>query len=122
MGGILWHVAMVPPDSFYLVDRTGTLTVATTDPKSHTVYLSWDLKGEFLARVVIHELGHCAMVSFDLISEIRRMVAPKYWVEMEEFCCNLIADYGYTIYKDAYLILGDEALSIMPYELEKVIA
>lgn len=122
MGGIIWRVVIVPPDSMELVDRTGTLTVATTDPSSHTVFLSENLTGDFLARVVVHELGHCAMISFDLISEIRRMVAPRYWVEMEEFCCNLIADYGYTIYSDAYHILGEEALYIVPKELEKVIA
>lgn len=122
MGGIIWRVVIVPPDSMELVDRTGTLTVATTDPSSHMVFLSENLTGDFLARVVVHELGHCAMISFDLISEIRRMVAPRYWVEMEEFCCNLIADYGYTIYSDAYHILGEEALYIVPKELEKVIA
>lgn len=113
---------MVPPFSSELIDRTGTLTVATTDPKSHTVYLSKDLTGEFLARVLIHELGHCAMISFGLIEEIRDMVPPENWVQMEEFCCNLIADYGYTIYSDAYHIIGDQALYIIPQELEKVIS
>lgn len=122
MGGTLWRVVIVPPDSFELIDRTGTLTVATTDPSSNTMYLSEDLTGEFLARVVIHELGHCAMISFGLIDEIRRLVPPRNWVEMEEFCCNLIADYGYTIYSDAYHILGEQALYLIPAEIEKVIA
>lgn len=122
MGGILWRVAVVPAHSDVLVDRTGTLTVATTDPTTHTVYLSESLSGAFLARVVVHELGHCAMVSFGLISEIRRLVPPGNWVEMEEFCCNFIADYGYTIYSDAYHILGQEALYIVPEFIEKFVA
>lgn len=122
MGGILWHVVIVPPDSCELVNRTNTATVATTDPATHTVYLSESLSGEFLARVFIHELGHCAMVSFGLIDEIRRLVPPTNWVEMEEFCCNFIADYGYEIYSDAYYVLGDAAIHIVPGYIERFIA
>lgn len=62
------------------------------------------------------------MVSFGLIDEIRQLVPPENCIAMEEFCCNLIADYGYTIYSDAYRILGNEALYLVPVELEKVIA
>lgn len=122
MGGIYWRVVMVPPDSVELIDRTGSLTVATTDPTNHTVYLAETLTGEFLAHVLIHELGHCAMVSFGLIDDLRRMVKPDYWVEMEEWVCNFLADYSYEIYCDAYRVLGVEALYLIPKELERLIA
>lgn len=105
-----------------LYDRTGKLTVATTDPVSHTVYLSTKLRGQFLMRVFIHELGHCVMVSYDLIDQIHRMVKPEYWIEAEEWICNFIADYGITIFSIAYSKLGYKAWMVVPPELEKLVS
>lgn len=122
MNGISWHVKRVSPYSPELVDRTGTRTVATTDPREHIIFLSWDLSGHFLNTVLIHELGHCAMVSFDLLEEIHRMVRPEYWVEAEEFICNFIADYGLSIFKIVYDVLGDQAMLFLPSEIERWIA
>lgn len=117
-----WHVAFVDPSSGWLVDRTGNLTVATTDPHTRCIYLSTDLSGDFLNRVLIHELGHCVMISYDLLDDIHRMVYPEYWIEAEEWVCNFIADYGLKIFSEAYRILGDDAWLVVPYELEKMVA
>lgn len=122
LGGIFWRVRSVNPNSAMLIDRTGAHTVATTDPITHTVYISNQLAGEFLTHVIIHELGHCAIISFSLQDDIRRMVRPEYWIEAEEWACNFIADYGMRIFRAAYQILGDEALEYLPYELERLIA
>lgn len=122
LGGIFWRVRTVNPNSAMLIDRTGTHTVATTDPITHTVYISNQLAGEFLTHVIIHELGHCAIISFGLQDDIRRMVRPEYWIEAEEWACNFIADYGMRIFRATYQILGDEALEYLPYELERLIA
>lgn len=105
-----------------LVDRTSTRTVATTDPGTGCVYISNDIHGEFLLRVLLHELGHCAMVSFDLLYDIHKMVKPRYWVRAEEWVCNFIADYGLTIFNIAFSVLGYEAFQIVPKELERFIA
>lgn len=86
------------------------------------VYISNQLAGEFLTHVIIHELGHCAIISFGLQDDIRRMVRPEYWIEAEEWACNFIADYGMRIFRATYQILGDEALEYLPYELERLIA
>lgn len=118
MNGYLWEVRFVDPYDPMLVDRTDTLRVATTDPYTLTVYLSDDLEGEFLNHVLIHELGHCTMFSFHLIPQIHRMVKPKYWVEMEEWVCNFIADYGMSIFSIMYKTLGEKAIWVVPYELE----
>lgn len=112
----------VDPSSDWLVDRTGNLTVATTDPHTRYIYLSTDLSGDFLNRVLIHELGHCVMISYDLLDDIHRMVYPEYWIEAEEWVCNFIADYGLKIFSEAYRILGDDAWLVVPYELEKMVA
>ena len=84
-----------------LMDRTGTFTVATTDPITRTVYLSSDLHDGMLVKVLIHELGHCAMISFNLIEDIHRMVKPEYWFEAEEWLCNFLSDYGFKIFSIA---------------------
>lgn len=40
-----------------LVDRSGRLTVATTDPTSLTVYISEGLSDEYKTEILLHELG-----------------------------------------------------------------
>lgn len=120
MNGYSWRVCYVDADDPMLVDRTGRVTVATTDPGTLTVYILRDLDGEFLTRVLIHELGHCAMFSFGLLDDIHRMVHPRYWLEAEEWVCNFIADYGMKIFSTAYRVLGDRAIEIIPYEIERI--
>lgn len=105
-----------------LVDRTGQLTVGTTDPSTLRVYISRDLGGSMLTRVLIHELGHCAIFSFGLLDDIHRMIHPRYWLEAEEWVCNFIADYGMRIFSVAYDILGERAIEIVPYEVERLVA
>lgn len=122
MNGILWRVEIVDPDSPMLVDRTRTHTVATTDPSNHTVYLSSELQGPFFIKVLLHELGHCVMVSYGLIEKIRASVYPEQWIEAEEWICNFIADYGFKIFSAAYKIVGEDAWRFLPQELEKFVA
>lgn len=122
MGDLLWRVCRCLPDDSILVDRTGRLTLATTDPETLTVYLSEELTGEELNRVLVHEMGHCALYSFDLLKTIHRMTYPAYWIEAEEWVCNLIADYGMQIFSAARHVLGEAALDIVPREVERLIA
>ena len=121
LNGYLWKVKYVEPLSQVLVDRTGHLTVATTDPLTYTIYLANHLEGDFLNRVLIHELGHAAIISFNLLDDIHRMTKPEYWIEAEEWVCNFIADYGVQIYAAAHDILGDAAWLYVPYGLEKLL-
>lgn len=122
MNGLYWNVKEVPANSSALFDRTGRLTVATTDPITRSIYISEDIYGSFKTRVMIHELGHCAMVSFGLIDDIHYNLPPDQWIEAEEWVCNFIADYGFDIFMSAQNILGPDALRSVPYELEKLIA
>lgn len=122
LNGDLWYVKSVDPNDPELVDRTGKLCLATTNPIHRCVYLSNKLRGTLFSRVLIHELGHCAMISFNLLDEIHNMVKPEYWVDAEEFICNFIADYGLTIFNSAYQLFGEDALRYIPSEIEKIIA
>lgn len=97
---------MVPPDSPLLFDRTGKQCVATTDPNTQCIYLSGILQGEFRKTVLLHEMGHCVMLSYGLVLAIRAKLPRHLWVEAEEWCCNLIADYGEEILTKTDAILA----------------
>ena len=122
MNGLHWSVRWTNPGNPILIDRTLRKTCAVTDPDTMTIYLSNRLSGALLNRVLIHELSHCVMFSYNLVGKIHRMCKKRYWIEMEEFCANLLADYGNQIYGLAYSILGNEAIHIVPYELERLVA
>lgn len=122
INGEHWGVRMVDRSSNALIDRTGERRLATTDPHTMTVYLSSDLSGDMLARVLIHEIGHCVMWSHGLIYELHEMVKPRYWVKAEEWVCNLIADYGVEIYKAARSVIGTNAIMLIPDALDRIAA
>ena len=117
-----WRVERVAWDEPVLVDRTGSLCLATTDPKTMTVYVADWVEGSFLARVLIHEMAHATMWSFGLIPELRRMVRPEHWVEAEEWVCNFLADHGIGIYDSAAKVLGGKAIDCIPPAMRSLIA
>lgn len=118
MNDIIWRVYFVHPSSVYLIDRTGNRTVATTDVRTKCVYLSEELYGDFLKRVVLHELGHCALYSYGLLDDIHKVITPSKWVESEEWICNLIADYGEIIFNTLYDLYGTHAWLEVPKLIE----
>lgn len=112
MGNYLWHICFVGPDSPFLVDRTGNLTVATTDFSTKSIYLSNKLSGEFLRTVFTHELGHVTMFSYGLIDAIHAFARQDRWIEAEEWICNFIADYGSEV-----LYIANHILSPLLHEI-----
>lgn len=122
MNGLRWRVRFTYPTDPVLVDRTGTLTIGVTDSATMTIYLSNKLRGEFLTRVVLHELSHAMMISHGYLEQIHRYCKKRYWIEMEELIANLIADRAYEIFQRAYDIVGDDAIRFVPYGLERSVA
>lgn len=122
MNGLRWRVRFTYPTDPVLVDRTGTLTIGVTDSATMTIYLSNKLRGEFLTRVVLHELSHAMMYSYHYLDEIHRYCKKRYWIEMEELIANLIANQAKEIFQRAYDVVGDEAIRFVPYELERLVA
>lgn len=122
MNGDFWTVRFVNPTNRILVDRTGTLTVGVTNPVDRTVYLSNALRGNFLIRVTLHELAHAMMISYGYLEQIHLYCKNRYWIDMEEFIANLIADRAYEIFERAYDIVGDQAIRFVPYGMERLVA
>lgn len=122
LNGDVWRVRMVDRMSGDLVDRTGSLRLATTDPETLTIYLSDRLSGSMLTRVLVHEIGHAVMFSYDLIGELHRMVKPEYWIMAEEWVCNFIADYGMAVFNRAARVLGGKAMACVPEAVERLVA
>lgn len=122
MNGLRWRVKFTYPTDPVLVDRTQTLTVAVTDPDTMTIYLSNKLRGDFLTRVVLHELSHAMMISYGYLEQIHRYCKKRHWVDMEELIANLIAQQAKEIFERAYDIVGDEAIRFVPYELQRLVA
>ena len=122
MNGLRWNVRWTNSADPILVDRTGNLSVAVTDPDTMTIYLSNKLRGEFLTRVVLHELSHAMMISYGYLKQIHRYCKKRHWVDMEELIANLIAQQAKEIFQRAYDIVGDEAIRLVPYELERMVA
>lgn len=99
---------------------TGTMTCAVTDGNTRIIWISDAISGEFLTRVVLHELSHAMMFSSGFLKELHRLVPRENWVEVEELIANLIADKARQIFEIAYEIVGDEAIHFVPYLLEQV--
>lgn len=98
----------VPDGSPLLVDRTGEHRLATTDPATCLIYLTDSLEGKLLETVLIHEIGHALLVSYNLLYRIHQVVYPDKWIEAEEWLCNFIATYGKEVLDAASSVLGYE--------------
>lgn len=122
MNGDWWSVRWTDPTDPILVDRTNVLTCAVTDPETMTIYLSNKLRGEFLTRVVLHELSHAMMISYGYLEQIHRYCKKRHWVDMEELIANLITNQAKEIFQRAYDIVGDDAIRFVPYMLEQFAA
>jgi hypothetical protein len=122
MNGDLWRVQFVSPHDSVLIDRTGNRTLGVSDYSTHIISIANNLYGELLNRVFIHELGHCVMFSYGLLPELHRMVKKRYWVDAEEWCCNLLADYSCFVIGTARDILGNQFTYVAPIGAERMIA
>lgn len=81
MNNYKWQVIFVPSNSPLLQRSDGVLTVGVTDRNDLTVYLSDALRGAFLRKVLLHELCHCFIFSYNY----------DLTIEQEEFVCDFLA-------------------------------
>ena len=91
VNGLNWEISLVEPHSPMLRRSDRSYTVGMCDRTEQTIYVSSALQGEFLRKVLIHEVCHSAMMSYGIIMSI----------EQEELFCDLIATYGDEIFEIA---------------------
>ena len=98
INNIEWDIQFCAPNSNDLKRSDGSITVGVTDFSTKCVYLSDALHGDFLRKVFIHELCHCAIFSYGFSMDM----------EQEEFLCDFIASYGdeiFNIVDDLFMVL-----------------
>lgn len=81
---INWELLFVPANYPTLYRTDGSHTVAACDDNTKTIYLSNQLNGMLLKRVLCHEITHAAMFSYNV----------HLTIDQEELLADLIATYG----------------------------
>ena len=92
LNGTPWHVVRVGRSSPALVDRTGQMRLATTDPAARVIHVSEAVSAAQLRHVLMHEATHACMVSYGMLDEVRGFAFDH--VRAEEWACNLMADHA----------------------------
>lgn len=87
INGEKWFVVSVPANYPALYRSNGSLSVASCDDNTKTIYISKALKGNFLKKVLCHEITHAAMFSYHV----------NLTIEQEEIFADLVASYGQEI-------------------------
>ena len=106
INGETWKVLRVGGEDPRLVDRTGRLRLATTDPETRTIHISSDLTPPLLDQVVLHEVAHAITVSWDMLGRLRAGIPPDSWVHVEEWSAKLVEDHALEAVEKASQILG----------------
>lgn len=88
INGVEWGTVMLRSNDSRLERSDGSMSVGVTDKGTHYIYLSDRLYGAFLRKVLIHELCHATMFSYDIFIPL----------EQEEFLCDFVATYGDSIF------------------------
>lgn len=92
LNGYPWHVMRVGRESPALIDRTGHMRLATTNPRTRLICVSEAVPRAQLEHVLTHEAAHACMVSYGLLPEVESFAFDH--VRAEEWACNLMADHA----------------------------
>lgn len=81
---IPWIVRFVNPSNKALRRSDGSLSVGCTDAGKQTIYLSDALRGDFMRKVLTHEMVHVVCFSYGILVDI----------DTEELIADFLATYG----------------------------
>ena len=84
INGETWYIELCHPEHFQLKRSDGSASIGACDDIDKTIYLSNALQGEYLKKVLCHEIAHAAMFSYNV----------DLTLEQEELLADLIATYG----------------------------
>ena len=66
INGEQWRVLFVPETDVSLLKPNGSFAIGACDDYSKTIYLNNTLHGDFLKKVLCHEITHAAMFSYNI--------------------------------------------------------
>ena len=84
INGEIWYIKFVDPDDYMLMRSDGSISIGACDDPTKTIYINKYLRGDFLKKVLCHEITHSAMFSYNV----------EMSVQQEEILADLIATYG----------------------------
>lgn len=90
INGELWWVIRVPPESPALIDRTGSLRLATTDGANRIIFVSRAVVPPLLDRVMLHEIEHAVTMAYGMLDPLRLVLPRETWVYAEEWSAGLL--------------------------------
>lgn len=79
-----WKIEFVPPYHYQLKMPNGQYTIGVCNDLDKKIYISEELYGTLLKKVICHELTHAAMFSYDVELSLKE----------EELLADIIATYG----------------------------
>lgn len=82
--GHVWRVVRVSPDDPLLMDRTGIRRIATADPTSKVICISWDVMPPLFDQVYLHEATHAIMEEAGVNDLLSRLPDERQQVMTEE--------------------------------------
>lgn len=94
IGNHVWRVIRVAPGDPLLVDQTGAMRVATTDPVTRTIRISTDVMPPLLDRVFLHEATHAIMEDAGINDLLRRLPDDRLQVLAEESVAWLLETHA----------------------------
>lgn len=84
INGEYWKILAVPSHHYKLMRSDGGYTIGVCDDNDKTIYLNNQLQGDFLKKVLCHEITHAAMFSYNVDLSIQQ----------EELVADLMSTYG----------------------------
>ena len=96
VNSIIWSIIFVPSNSKELLRSDGILTLGVTDRNVNCVFLSNQLHGELLYKVLCHELCHVYIFSYGIY----------FLMEEEERLAEFISMFGKNIINDTNILLN----------------
>lgn len=94
INGEEWRVLFVPENDVSLLKPNGDFAIGACDDYTKTIYLSEFLEGDYLKRVLCHEITHAAMFSYNVSLSLAQ----------EELVAELVAIFGEEIIEITNLI------------------
>lgn len=82
--GHVWRVVRVSPDDPLLMDRTDIQRIATADPTSKVIRISWDVMPPLFDQVYLHEASHAIMEEAGVNELLSRLPDERQQVLAEE--------------------------------------